>query len=120
MDNFKIDRIISTFKAQLLVQEQMEPELDDKISITSKSARVPKATMTQVYSIILSLIAQVERMDTDNAEVVDPKKSCWAASTPASYRGSNELTCVIFITTHCYWMGMSCCVVKYLTPKSTR
>ena len=48
MDNFKIDRIISTFKAQLLVQEQMEQEVDDKISKASKSDRFPKAAMTQV------------------------------------------------------------------------
>ena len=31
--------------------------------------------MTQVYYLFFSLIAQVERMDTDNAKVVDPKKS---------------------------------------------
>ena len=59
MDNFKIDRIISTFKAQLLVQEQTEQEVDDKISIASKSTCAPKATVTQVYSLILIIIAQI-------------------------------------------------------------
>ena len=37
----------------------MEQEADDKISIVSKSTCVPKATVTQVYYLILSLIAKV-------------------------------------------------------------
>ena len=38
MDNFQKYVIISKFKAQLLVQEQMEQEVDYKISIASKTA----------------------------------------------------------------------------------
>ena len=66
--------MISTLNVQLLVQEQTKKEVDDKISIASQIARVPKETVTQVYSIMFSLISQVERMYTDNAKVIDPKK----------------------------------------------
>ena len=48
MNKFKNDGIIGRFKAQLPVQENMEDEVYDKISIASKSARVLKENVTQV------------------------------------------------------------------------
>ena len=47
MDNFKNNGIISIFKSKLLVQEKMEQEVDDKISIPPKSAHVTNVTVTQ-------------------------------------------------------------------------
>ena len=71
----KNNGIISTFKAKLLVQEQAKQEVDYKISIASTSACVTNENVTQVYFLIMSLIAQFDKMDTDNAKVVDKKKS---------------------------------------------
>ena len=65
--------MISTLNVQLLVQEQTKKEVDDKISIASQIARVPKETVTQVYSLIFILFAQVEIMYTDNAKIIDKK-----------------------------------------------
>ena len=75
MDNFKNNGIISTLKYQLLVKEQMKQEVYDKILIAFKIAHVPKSTVTTGYSLILSIISKVDRMDTDNAKLVDTKKS---------------------------------------------
>ena len=101
MDHFKNNEMVSTLNVKLLFQEQMEQEVDDKISIASKSACFSKENVTQVYPLMFIIIAQVERMYTDNAKVIDPKKLWWAASAPVSYCGYNKLTCIIFITTYC-------------------
>ena len=74
MDHFKNNEMVSTLNVKLLFQEQMEQEVDDKISIAPKSACFSKETVTQVYSLMFIIIAQVEIMYTDNAKVFDPKK----------------------------------------------